>query len=378
MRETIKKIHFWLSIPAGIVIILMCLTGAILVFQEEALRAIHPERYKVKVRSIRLTLDDIVEQANASLANDTITAIQVFNKPERTCIATLSSGQRTHAYLDPYTGEIAGYYNYRKGFFSDVTRLHRWLMFNNNKTGKVITGASAIFFVFILISGIVVWWPRKNAFKKSFFKVKWNSSHMRRLFDLHRTLGIYVAVVLLLLCLTGLMWSFDWYRQGVASVFNIENSTGGHGGNRRGDYVHVSGRNGMNEKRTVRNKDWWQQAFDTAKDCMPDYKSIRIAINGTVTILPDRAPHPRATDTYRFSPNDNKLEPVSLYGEKRDNNYMMTWTYALHTGTWGGIWSKVIMFLSCLIGASLPVTGYMLWLKSAKTGHSSNQVKHTS
>jgi uncharacterized iron-regulated membrane protein len=42
---------------------------------------------------------------------------------------------------------------------------------------------------------------------------------------------------------------------------------------------------------------------------------------------------------------------------------VQAWVYQLHTGKWGGLFSKVLYFLACLIGATLPWTGYYFWLK---------------
>lgn len=389
MRRLFKSLHLWLSIPAGLIIMLMCLTGAVMVFQEEILQVCYPEHYYVRDYSQQqpLSLDVIVEKANAALVNDTISAIHVFNDPERTYVATLSSGQRAHAYINPYTGEITGYYNYRVGFFHQIMRLHRWLMFKDMATGRVITGISTIFFVIILISGIVVWCPRKGKVKGSFFKVKWRSGGSRKLFDLHRILGIYAIIILLVLSLTGLMWSFGWYRSSVAAIFGIEQSAegGGHGNrssghgqqdgshrqqNGEGDGQQGGNRGSRSEQggRTVEfTGDWWQQALTISQQQITNYKSIRIAKRGSmVTVLSNNASHSRANDTYSFSYEKNSIEPVSIYGEKKDQSYMMTWAYALHVGTWGGIWSKVLTFLAALIGASLPVTGYMLWFKKRR------------
>lgn len=337
---------------------LLCLTGAIMVFQEEILQLSYPERYTVSDCPQQiLTLDEIVEKVNKQLVNDTITAIQVSDNPENTYVATLASGPRSHAYINPYTGEVTGYYSYRAGFFYQVMRLHRWLMFKDTATGRIITGVSTIFFVIILLTGIVAWWPRKGKPKKSFFKVKWRSGGSRRLFDLHRILGIYAVLALLLLALTGLMWSFGWYRSGVASIFGIEQpaENRGHHGGRQG------GREG--ERFVSMPNDWWQQALELAQKEVDGYKSIRIAKNGAITVLAKNASHGRANDTYRFSYEKGIVEAVSKYGDKKDQSYMMTWAYALHVGTWGGIWSKILTFFAALIGASLPITGYMLWLK---------------
>lgn len=48
MKKFFAKIHLWLSIPFGIIIAIVCLTGAILVFETEILELCYPSRYFVK------------------------------------------------------------------------------------------------------------------------------------------------------------------------------------------------------------------------------------------------------------------------------------------------------------------------------------------
>lgn len=379
MKKINKVVHLWLSIPAGIFITIMCFTGSMLVFQEEILHLLHPGWYIVGEHSEEvLPLDIIVEKVNAQLSGDTVTAVQVSSNPEQTYVATLSSGQRSHAYINPYTGEITGYYNYRKGFFFEVMRLHRWMLLKDMPTGRLITGVSTIFFVFILISGVVIWWPSKSKFDKSFFLIKRGSSKQRKLIDLHRILGVYTTVLLLLLSLTGLMWSFDWYKSGVAGLFRIEYRTGGNGGNHggAGSGGQQGNRNRQQQGKSKTDENEfhsghtyvWQQTLTAAKAEITDYQYIRLADNGTITVLTNNAPHSRATDSYSYNSREETVSLVSKYGDKRNGNYMMTWAYALHAGTWGGMFGKVITFLASLIGASLPVTGYWLWYRRKKRG----------
>lgn len=47
MKKFFEKVHLWLSLPAGIVIVITCLTGAMMVFQDEIEQLCHPRRYIV-------------------------------------------------------------------------------------------------------------------------------------------------------------------------------------------------------------------------------------------------------------------------------------------------------------------------------------------
>ena len=48
MRKLFSKIHLWLSLPIGIIIAIICISGSILVFEREILEAWYPSRYFVK------------------------------------------------------------------------------------------------------------------------------------------------------------------------------------------------------------------------------------------------------------------------------------------------------------------------------------------
>lgn len=334
-----KKIHIWLSLPSGIFITIMCLTGAIMVFQQELLEIFNRDRYFVKQAEIgtRLTLDSVVRLVNSRLETDTIQSIQVYSAPDRTIQAALASGPRSYAYIHPYTGEITGYYNTRKGFFHSVMRLHRWLMLPDRTIGRVITGISTIFLVMILMTGIVRWFRSKR------FTIKWNSRFVRRTFDLHSVLGIYTALIIMACALTGLMWSFEWYRSGVASIFGIETPA-------EGEKRKISqGKNGV-----------WQSAYEAVDS---DFQYVRIDKKGSVAVLPKNAVNEKAADNYQYSPESGDLTLVSRYGEERNRSYMMGWAYVIHVGSWGGEVTRWLTFFASLAGASLPVTGYVLYVR---------------
>lgn len=109
-----------------------------------------------------------------------------------------------------------------ESIYRELMGIHRWLMDPGRTTGRLVVGISTVFFILILISGVVVWWPKKRKQWRESLKMKRNSGFGRRLYDCHRVFGIYAVGMLLLLSLTGLMWSFPVYRQAVASVITVE------------------------------------------------------------------------------------------------------------------------------------------------------------
>ena len=110
-------------------------------------------------------------------------------------------------------------------FFIAVKKLHRWLfMMPENphgglSLGRVIMGTSAMCASLILLTGVVVWWPKSKAMLKNRLKVTTNQGFRRFVYDTHVSLGIYVFIFLFLMALTGPVFSFGWYRQGISKLF---------------------------------------------------------------------------------------------------------------------------------------------------------------
>lgn len=254
MRKICKKLHLWLSVPFGIFIMLICFSGAMLVFEKEITELCRPGLYFVEKADGRpLPMDSLMTKVAASLPDSVeATGITVSPDPERTWQVSLSKPRRASVYVDPYTGEVKGR-SERLAFFDVMFHLHRWLMGSAQSkdggmsAGKLLVGASTLVLVFILITGVVIWWPRNRKALKNRLKISVTKGWHRFWYDLHVSAGIYATIFLLALALTGLTWSFSWYRTGFYGLFGIEASAGGgfHGGGRNGnDGSHGGGERG--------------------------------------------------------------------------------------------------------------------------------------
>ena len=211
MKKFFAKIHLWLSIPFGIIIAIVCLTGAILVFETEILELCYPSRYFVKeVKGEVLSPAVLMSAAGQQLPDSIkINGIRVSSDPKRTYQLILP-GKKAACFINPYTAEITGIDD-GKGFFMKMMRLHRWLLDEYKRDGsfawgKTIVGYSTLVLVIIIISGLVIWYPRNKKVLKNRLKIKTKAGWFRFLYDLHVSGGFYAALLLLVLALTGLTW----------------------------------------------------------------------------------------------------------------------------------------------------------------------------
>ncbi len=362
MRVFLKKLHKWLSIPVGIIITIVCLTGAILVFQDEILEISNPSHYFIEETSATpIPLEELIPMVSAQLDTNAVASVQISYDPARTYRMTLEKGFRQTAFVDQYTGKVTGYYKFQESPFYTIMRLHRWLLDGTRTWGKYTVGISTLLFVFILISGFIVWMPRRM--NKSRFKIQLRKGKKRLFYDLHNVLGAYACLVLLICALTGMMWSFDWYRNTVFKLFGAEvKQEQGHGGGQRS-----RGQRGGKDKgeRKEVNYASWQTVFGELKTSNPDYEYIRIQ-DGSATVHLRSSVTSRATDQYAFDKRSGEITKTTLFKDQEGTVKVWAWVYSLHVGNYWGIWSKIFTCFFSLVGASLPITGYYIFFVKRK------------
>ncbi len=375
MRKIFRNIHLWLSVPFGILITLICFSGAALVFEKEVMELCHRELYFVKkVEAAPLPMEQLMTKVAATLPDSvSVTGVNISSDPERAYQVTLSKPRRASMYVDQYTGEITGKYE-RAPFFNFMFRMHRWLLDSMKQDGgifwgKMIVGTSTLMFVFVLISGVVVWWPRTRKALKNSLKIVANKGWRRFWYDLHVVGGMYALVFLLAMALTGLTWSFQWYRTGFYKTFGVEvQPSMGHGNAAANSAAKGGKREGKPEGREGRGTHRyspytnWQQVYEQLAEANPDYKQISVS-DGSASVAVPRFGNQRGTDRYKFNPRNGEITETTLYKDLDNSGKIRGWIYSVHVGSWGGMLTRILTFVAALIGASLPLTGYYLWIR---------------
>ena len=345
MKKIFRQIHLWLSVPFGLIIALICFSGAMLVFENEVVELTRHELYYVKkVETVPLSVDRLLEEVELTLPDSvSVTGISIFPDPERTWQVNLSRPHR-----------------------ASMFRLHRWLLDSMRAEdgvfwGKMIVGFSTLLFVVVLISGIVIWWPRTRKALKNSLSISVGRGFRRFWYDLHVAGGMYALLFLLAMALTGLTWSFGWYRTGFYKVFGVEVQQGGaHGGaaRRGGRGSGQSGKNASHSSSYV----CWQQVYEQLALNNPGYKQITLS-DGVANVSFNTFGNQRASDRYTFNPRSGKIDEVVLYKDAEKAGKIRGWIYSVHVGSWGGMLTRLLTFIAALIGATLPLTGYYLWIK---------------
>ena len=383
MKKALRKIHLWLSVPTGIIITLVCFSGAMLVFEKEITEAIKPELYFVKeAKGEPIPMQQLMEKVEETLPDSvSISGVTVFADSTRTYQVSLFKPRRASIYVNQYTGEVTGR-SERLPFFNTMFRLHRWLLGSSSGVGKLLTGICTLVLVFILITGILMWLTNRNKPLKASLAIHVTKGWGRFWHDLHVAGGIYTTIFLLAMALTGLTWSFSWYRTGFYACFGVESSekggAHGEGGNSHGEgrgsrgegrYTHGDGRNNHEGKRGEgrgfhRRSPYrhWEDVLNEVALKNPGYQQITLKPE-VAEVVPEGRLSMRAADKYSYDRRSGEITDVQLYSAGKKDTKVRSGVYMVHTGSWGGIITRILNFLAAFIGATLPLTGYWLWFR---------------
>lgn len=373
MKRLFKKIHIWLSLPFGIIITIACFTGAMLVFETELQELGSPSHYFVKeTKAQPLPLSELIPMVNRQLDTLSIANVSVHKDTDRTYAMGFPGRGHGTVYVDPYTGEIVGNTIGEVSFFAKVRQLHRWLLDDSRKIGRPLVGISTLIMVFILITGAIIWIPRRWEHLLRSLKIRTSNGWKRFFYDLHVAGGLYASVILLTLALTGLTWSFEWYRDGVYKLFGVETPAQGGGHQQARQRNQHGGQKGQQSGSKEINYAHWDKVLADMRQNYTDYGTIRIQDESVSVGLVRTIGNIRASDQYTFDAKSGEIKESKFYADSEKSSKMRGWLYTVHVGAWGGMFTRVCTLIAALIGTALPITGYYFYfarrrkLKKAK------------
>lgn len=384
VRKLFNDIHLWLGLTSGLIVVAVCFSGTVYVFNTELTEWSAPHLYKAQpvAGKERIPADSLLDKVTHASGGKIISVV-VPEDPGRTYQFNVKKeGDNSRGgigyMVDPYTGNIKGTTKDKSGtkeFMSTMFSLHRWLLLDkvetplikgmtNRELGSAITGWATIIFTLGCITGLIIWFPQKVKTWRQGLRIKWRAGWKRVNHDLHNTLAFYSLFFLLLMGLTGPQWSFEWYRTGLQKTL--------------GTY---KGKDAPKEKTAGSS----QRDVDSSATSLSISDYVReaekvLAYNGTYTIvLPVDASAPSTvskTKTGFFAPAaadrltvdqySGKIVKTEIFKDKPVNERIAGSIKAIHVGNVYGTFTKIIYFLACLVATSLPVTGTMIWLNKLK------------
>jgi uncharacterized iron-regulated membrane protein len=377
---TARKFLFWCHLAcgvfAGVVIFIMSVTGALLAYEKQMVLWAETRQFTVAPTTAdapRLSVESLVAKAQAANPQATFTAVTAragLNTP-----VALAAGPRT-IYVDPYDGRVLGEGTSRmRRFFRQVTDWHRTLALTGEQRtiGKAITGACNLAFLFIVPSGIYLWWP-KSWTRRQLRSVTLFSSDLRgkaRDFNWHNTIGFWSAIPLFFVVLGATVISYPWasdlaYR--VAGDAPPPRQRPAAAPAAAAARPEGAGRSGGSERQKP-SLTGLDALWVRAEQQVPEWRSINLRIptaqDAQVVFTIDRGyagqPQKRGTLTLNRASGDVvSWEPYASFSAGRR---LRTWLRFVHTGEFYGLTGQTIAGVVSAGGAVLVYTGLALALR---------------
>ncbi|OXG09109.1 putative iron-regulated membrane protein [Flavobacterium araucananum] len=368
MKKTFKKniglLHLWLGLGSGLIVFIAALTGSILVFEKEIDKAINPEYYNVAtIGKTKKTIDYCTDILQKQYAIKKINRIYTFNDPSRSMqIIAKDTDKKVQFFsIDPYTGKILATTPQESRFFVFVLSIHRQLLLG--EFGEIIMGTSCLIFAFMLISGIILWWPKKIKNLKQRITVKWSASFKRVNWDFHSTFGFYSFLFLLVISLTGLSFAFTWFQNGV--YFLADGTT-------KKRSAKVENPTKIDPK--LNNTAFYQSIYDKTDSTFAYRGNIQIRMPAdtinSILVLKEYSEKtiPNQSSAAYFDKYTAREIEARPYGSFSNGDKIKRLNYPIHTGSIYGLPTKIIAFLVCLFAITLPISGLLIWLGKKKKG----------
>lgn len=360
-KKVVGKLHLWLGLASGLVVCFLGITGCMLAFEREIENATQGYRFVQEQPKALLPPSALEAIARKQLPGKKLHSLAY--EPGHSAIASFYNGDPEYYYLvfiDPYTGKVLRTRDMSRDFFRVVIDGHFYLWLPP-KIGQPIVASATLIFVVLLITGIILWWPRNKAARKQRFTVKLNAKWRRKNYDLHNVLGFYMSWIIIFIAFTGLVWGFEWFAKTVfwttsggkaMTEFNAPLS----------DTTAIAQLKGRPAADIL-----WQRmrqenpAFRGVMEVhIPEERSaaLEIALN------PDGGTYWKAD--YRFFDQYTlkEMEFRHAFGKLKQTTTaekIQRMNYDIHVGAVAGIAGKILAFLASLICASMPVTGFLIW-----------------
>jgi uncharacterized iron-regulated membrane protein len=360
-------LHLWLGLTSGIVVVILGITGCLYTFERELKDIVHRDRLYIEPKATPvLPLTQLLAVARKELGDKPVVRIEIPNEPGRSYVfrATKTDSRNIwywnyytyyyKVYVSPYDGKVIAVENTKADFFQIVFSLHTQLLMGD-RVGHAISSYSVLMFVVLLVTGLILWWPKKwKASKlKTHLTVKWKARFKRINYDLHRVLGFYAFILLFIISLTGLVWSFEWVDQSI-------------------QFVVTAGKPAKKEKPPLSDTTNVKQEFvldriwTDAQHKTPGAISFLIIFPAKASTSISVLSYLTGNNHYErirsfYDQHTGEIIRSSGFDDLSSGEKLRLLNYDLHTGTVLSLPGKILAFCGSLIAAGLPVTGFLIW-----------------
>lgn len=348
--------HFYAGMIVAPALIVVAATGALYIFKDELEAVLYPGVTYVKPTTERASYEQQLAAARAAVPPTyRIGLMQVFTNPKRATSLAMAGDKFQYGYVDPYRGHYLGSIE-SGGFFDIVLHLHRNLFLGT--MGRIVVELTTCWSVVLAATGVYLWWPRKANQVWGVWLPRLRRKPYMVLRDLHTISGMYVAIVAIVIALTGLIYTYIW-----GSGFQyVAQKTDAY------DMFSKS----MPSKCAPEAKDLPIDRFvEIAQQRMPGNNLTiwfpRIP-NGVYLVTANNDRGPQVNEMLFIDRASGEILEDRCNSQTKVIYQLGTWNFSLHVGTIWGMPTKILWLVTCIILMTLPVTGIWMWWQRRPTG----------
>lgn len=377
-KKTIGKLHLWLGLASGIVVVWLGITGCILAFEREISNAFQDYRFIEEPGKAYLPPTILKDSVDKYLNGKETVSIEYLGTRDAALAYYYDDSVYYQIFVNPYTGQVQKVKDMSSDFFRVITMGHYelWL----GQTGRVIISTATLIFLVMMITGIILWWPKNKAAARQRFRFKWKptTKWRRKNYDVHNVLGFYMTWIAIFLAITGLVMGFEWFSNSVYFVTS--------GGKTMPEHVHPlsdSTLAGTANKQEMVNTIWLNLMKQKKKD-----NKVGIAFpHDDADALEGYVNHNLDSyfnaDFYHYDQYTGKELPThGVYAGRFEtaplSDKIARMNYDIHVGAVLGLPGKILAFFASLIATSMPVTGFLIWRGRKKNQKKSNPIQQAS
>lgn len=361
----LRALHRWTGLAAGWLFAIVALTGALMAFRVQLEPLVSSALATVPACTAPLPLDALVVAARtASPDSGPLTALRLYGDSRTS--ARVRFGDERWIYVDPCSARVLGSEAVYGGPFGTVARLH---IFGYLPFGELLAGSLALLMALAMAAaGLRLWWPASLRMLRSSWRIKRGLQGHARSLNLHKTVAIYAAPVLLACALTGLPQAFSWARSAVDALADFPARPAAP----QPAALHAPERAHADVPRNaagVRLEAMWRQA--QALSPAPQKLQLRAppapGAPWLLEAVARDAPHANALSYFYFDPASGALLRHTPYAANSRGHRAYLWMLALHYGWIGGLAGQAVLLLGALAVPLLAWTGTASYLRGRRT-----------
>ncbi|GAB3962553.1 PepSY-associated TM helix domain-containing protein [Spirosoma harenae] len=362
VKKLIGKLHLWLGLMSGLLVFVVAITGCVLAFEQEIKILLRPYQFTEAERRPLLPPSQLQAIAEKEIKGKPAKSV-TYGDPGRSAIVAFYGAAPDYyyqVYMNPYSGKILHVKDEETDFFHFILHGHYYLWLPES-IGQPVVAYGTLVFTVMLITGLVLWWPKnlKKANRDKSFKVKWKAQWRRVNYDLHNVPGFYALVFALILALTGMIFGVQWFANSVYWV-----TTGG----KTAPEFQIPLSDTTVARRFTHPIDVvWQKLSVNKPQTAGIYISCPEKASESFFAYINYIPGTyHKLDYYTFDQNTLKEIPgdgpyAGTYAKANFGDKLRRMNYDIHTGAILSLPGKILAFFASLVCASLPVTGFIIW-----------------